>query len=309
MSGCRATSVASGVQDVRGGQADVHVLLLAADQHAEELAAVLGADERRVQRHAGRLQMARRQRSGGHRDDRRRACRAAASPAPTAPGSARWSPPARAHAPPVPRWNSDRKPQLVVIASAPSRHQFRGGGQEIVQQAGGAVQHHALRRWRPAPRGTAPGTARSWRCPCRRGCGGTSPPASGCPAARRRSPCRLCAMVLHALQHCRNRRREMPASTGETPWPTGRSPRLTSTCWRSGTRRPSATAWRSSSPERRALRLHRRADGLHRPEGQADRRPRARRHDPLHRTAARQGDRPGGLVRLCRTPPISRPSR
>ena len=63
------------------------------------------------------------------------------------------------------------------------------------------------------------------------------------------------------------------------------------------------------APERRALRLHRRADGVHRSEGQADRRPGAGRHDPLHRAAARQGDRPRRLVRLRRTPPISRPSR
>ena len=66
-------------------------------------------------------------------------------------------------------WNSDRKPQLVVIASAPSRHQFGRGRQEIVQQSGRGVQHHAFRRGaahhavehRERPGGR--------RCPCRPG--------------------------------------------------------------------------------------------------------------------------------------------
>ena len=41
-------------------------------------------------------------------------------------------------------WNSDRKPQLVVMASAPEPHQILRRRDEIGQQARGALQHHLL---------------------------------------------------------------------------------------------------------------------------------------------------------------------
>ena len=198
-------------------------------------------------------------------------------------------------------WNSDRKPQLVVIASAPSRHQFRGGGQEVVQQSGRRVQHHAFRR-------RAAHHAVQHR---ERPGGGVAHVAGDAGKLRlqhqdseRRAVQRLAA--LGDDLHCAS----MPQPDDRRKqWPSGRSPRLTLTCSRSGTRRRSATASRSPRPERRALRLHGGADGLPLPQGEAHRRPGARRHDPLHRAAARQGDRPRRLVRLRGTPPISRPSR
>ena len=304
----------------RAASADIHVLLLAQDQHAEELLA--------------------RPRC------RRTACPPARRPPPDARGvsdcadtvmmptrfpggsvacthgtwiSALVATGTRTCAASS-RWNSDRKPQLVVIASAPSTTSSAAAARKSSQQPGRPVQHHALRagaahhavqhRERPG-RGVAHVAGNA---------GKPSPPASGCRAARRRSPCRRwrCLVMrsvnaVHAatLPETARARESGPRSARQetTPWPTGPSTRPTSTCWPSGTPPPSATAWRS--PTRSAARFgyHRRADGLHRPEGQADRRPGAGRHDPLHRTAARQGHRPGGLVRLRRTPPTSPPSR
>ena len=254
MSACRATSARPASRMSCAASADVQVVLLAQDQHAEEFAPVLGADDRGVERHAGRLQVARRQRprrDGDHADALARRQRR------LHPGHLDQRAGRHRHADMRRQFALEQRQEAAVGGDrlGALRHQVRGGGEEVGQQPGGAVQHHAFRggaahhaiqhRERPG----------AWRCPCRRECAGSAPPASGCRAARRRWLCRpsRCRAPCLAGLSCPTlpetaARRESGRDRNERRRRHGRparSPRLTSTCWPSGTRRPSATGWRS----------------------------------------------------------------
>ena len=61
--------LAARIEDVLPRSCDIHVLLLGFDQHAEKLAAVFGADNRRIERYAHRFQVRRRKRRAAHRYD------------------------------------------------------------------------------------------------------------------------------------------------------------------------------------------------------------------------------------------------
>ena len=152
MSGWRDTSARPASRMSGGGQRHVHVLLLAADQHAEELAAVLGADERRVGRHAGGGQMPRRQRAGGHGDDADALARRQHR---LHPGHLDQRAGGDRHPHMRRQLRLEQRQEAAVGGDrlGAVRDQFGGGGQEVVQQA---------RRRRSAPRapGVAPRTTR-----------------------------------------------------------------------------------------------------------------------------------------------------
>ena len=176
----------SGVQDVGGGECDIHVLLLAPQQHAEEFAAVLGADDRRVGRYAGGRQMSRRQRSA---DTVMMPTRCPGGSIACTQGT--WIRALVAtgpvHALPV-RLEQRQKPAVRGDRFRTVGDQFRRRP-ESRPAARRGVQHHPFRR-RAAHHTVAhrerPGCG---RCPCRLGFAETVPPASDFERART-APCR-----------------------------------------------------------------------------------------------------------------------
>ena len=179
-----------GVDDVLLRLRHVHVVLLAQDQHAEELPAFLGADHRRVQGNAGRRQVLGRQRRGAHRHHADPLARRQGGlhPGHLQQGAGRDR---DLHLLPPAPLEQRQEPAIGGDGLGAVPHQLGGRFEEVRQQPRGAFSARPAPALRRAPPGRAPGRARSWRCPCRPGCAETAPPASGCRAARRRGPCRL----------------------------------------------------------------------------------------------------------------------
>ena len=159
ISGWRATSARPASRMSAAASADVHVLLLAADQHAEELAPVLGADDRRIERHAGRRQMARGQRAGGDGDDADALARRQHR---LHPGHLDQRAGGDRHADMGGEFRLEQRQEAAVGGDRLGAvgDQFGGGGQEIVAAARRRRSAPRAPAWRRARRGTAPGTAR-----------------------------------------------------------------------------------------------------------------------------------------------------